>query len=135
MKTLSLCGGIGVLAFVLAGYQAGLFSDLPPVAASDVDEEEEQPAPKPVKARFPQDLAPAARAEPVPQADHYDPSAKFHHIAILKTTGALYEDWQEKIKEEWQADAVEKTSLVIVVGPHKKTFLELIPSPNGAPPI
>ncbi len=136
MKTLGLCVGIGVLAFVLAGYQAGIFRDLPhpgetatgPVAAKKTE-------PTPAKARFPRDLAPAARAEAVPQAAAYDPDATFHRFAILKTNGALYEEWQEKLKDEWQTDSVENTSLVIVVAPVKKTFVEIIHYPGGAPPI
>jgi len=137
MRTFGMCACVGALAFVLAGYQGGLFREAPQA----VDEEEEV-APvakavdkKPVKARFPQDLAPAARAEPVPQAADYNANAKIHKIAIVKTNGGLYQDWQEKLKEEWQADTVEETSLVIVVGAQKKMFIEKILYPNGAPPI
>src|SRR5207302_9360635 len=90
---------------------------------------------KPAKARFPQDLAPAARAEAVPKAAAYDASVKTHKIAILKTSGALYQDWQDKLKEEWQAESVEETSLVIVVGPQRRMSIEKILYPNGAPPI
>ncbi len=136
MKTFALCGGIGALAFVLAGYQAGLFRDVPLPAVGEAavikENKEAQKARKPI---FPKDLMPAARAEPVPEAAAYDSSATIHRMAILKTNGALYEDWQDKLKEEWQADMVESTSLVLVVGPHRKTFLERIPYPNGAPPI
>jgi hypothetical protein len=141
MKTLGLCGGLSVMAFVLAGYQAGLFETASLPRSEEVAAAEEKPEPvkpeakKPVKARFPQDLAPAARAEAVPQAAVYDASAKFHRLAILKTSGALHHAWQEKLKEEWQAEAVEDTSLVLVLGPQKKIFIEIIPYPNGAPPI
>src|SRR5262249_36290583 len=136
-------GGVGVLAFVLAGYQAGLFRDLQRSGSSEQAEAapaEEKSEPKKEekkrqRARFPQDLAPAARAEPVPQAAAYDPSAKLNRMVILKTTGALFQDWQEKLREEWQAESVEDTALVIVVGPQKKIFLERIPYPGGAPPI
>jgi hypothetical protein len=136
MKTFGLCGFIGAVAFVLAGIQAGLFRDVDqPVPGEVAAPVEKKEAKKPVKARFPQDLAPAARAEPVPQAAAYDSSAKIHRLVILKTTGALYEDWQEKLREEWQAESVEEASLAIVMGPQKKMFIEIIPYPNGAPPI
>jgi hypothetical protein len=143
MKNFGLLCGIGAVAFVLAGYQVGLFNstqvdsanadtaqaDLAPMAP------EIKPTKKPAQARFPQDLAPAARAEPVPQAAPYDRSGKLHRIAILKTNGALYQDWQDKLSEEWQAETVEDTSLVIVVSPQRRIFLEKIHYPNGAPPI
>ncbi|HWY87786.1 MAG TPA: hypothetical protein VNX28_13735 [Gemmataceae bacterium] len=137
MKNFGLFGGVGVLAFVLAGYHAGLFR--PPVQQPEVGEvvpsEEKKEAKRPAKSHFPRDIARCARAEPVPQAAAYDPSAKFHRMAILKTNGALYQDWQDKLKQEWQAETVEDTSLVIVVGAQKKVFIEIIPYPNGAPPI
>ncbi len=56
-------------------------------------------------------------------------------VAIFKTSGHLYQDWQDKLKEQWQADSVENTSLVLVLGPQRKIFVDIIPYPNGAPPI
>ena len=97
--------------------------------------EEKKEEKAPVKARFPKDLAPAARAEAVSRAAAFNANAKFHRMAILKTNGVLYQDWQDKLKEEWQAESVEETSLVIVVGPQKKKFVEIIHYPGGAPPI
>jgi hypothetical protein len=140
MKTFGLCSVMGALAFVAAGYQAGLFPNAPqPDSAEAVSSEEKPPeakqVKKPVKARFPQDLARAVRGEGVRQAAAYNPRAKPHRIAILKTSGALFQDWQDKLKEEWQAESVEDTSLIIIIGPQKKIFLERIPYPNGAPPI
>jgi hypothetical protein len=141
MKNLGLFGGIGVLAFVLAGFQAGLFRNVSqPTNVSEPTAVDEGPlevkeTKRQVKAQFPRDLAPCARAEAAPQAAAYDPSAKIHRMAILKTTGALYQDWHDKLKDEWLAESVEDTSLVIVVGKQKKIFLEIIPYPNGAPPI
>ena len=136
MKNLGLFGGIGILAFVLAAYQAGLFRVVPQAAVMDVISPVEKKAAKPeVKAQFPKDLAPAARAEAVPAAAAYNSAAKIYRLAILKTNGTLYEDWQDKLKEEWQADSVENTSLVLVLGPQKKIFVEVVPYPNGAPPI
>ena len=143
MKTFGVCATIGAVAFLLAAYQAGLFQ----IVSADVADEdpvivaEEKPAPekkpevkKPPKARFPQDLSPAARAEPVAQAAELDTEAKFHKTVFLKTTGALH-PWQEYLKEEWTAENVEETALVVVLGPQKKTFIEIIHYPNGAPPI
>jgi hypothetical protein len=136
MKNFGLCAGIGALAFVLAGYQAGIFRDLPqPAPVENAPPVEQVETKKPAKARFPRDLAPAARAEPVPQAAVYDSSATFHRLAILKTNGELYQDWQDKLKEEWQAETIEDTALVLVLGAQRKIFVEIIPYPNGAPPI
>jgi hypothetical protein len=135
MKTMGLCVGVGFLAFLLAGYQAGLFRDAAPSAGEGGSSDEKKEAKKGATLRFPQDLAPAARAEAVPQAAAYDSSAGVHRMVILKTTGALYKDWQDRLREEWQAERVEETSLAMVVSPHKKTFLEIIHYPGGAPPI
>jgi hypothetical protein len=136
MKTVGIFIGLNVVVFLVA-YQTGLFN-VDHVNSADADSAQEafeKETQKPAKARFPQDLAPSARAEPVPQAAAYDPGAKLFRIAILKTNGALYEDWQDKLSEEWRAESVEDTSLVIVVSRQKKIFLEKIPYPNGAPPI
>ncbi len=136
MRTIGLFVGIGGLAFVLAGYQAGLFREAAaPGALAEEKKEDKQEEKKLPKARFPQDLAPAARAEAVPRAAAFDTSAKIQHIAILRTDGKLYQDWQEKLKEEWQAESVEETALVIVVGRQNKKFVEIIHYPGGAPPI
>jgi hypothetical protein len=144
MKTVVLCSIMGGLAFAAAAYQAGLFPNAPQSTAFETVTLEEKPAEpkpetkqvkKPAKARFPQDLARAVRGEGVSQAAAFDPRAKIHRIAILKTSGALFQDWQDKLKEEWQADSVENTSLIIIVGPQKKIFLERILYPGGAPPI
>src|SRR5438874_2548737 len=96
MKNFGLFAVIGALAFVVAGYQAGLFRGMPQSGSAEVVLAEEKTevkkeVKKAVKARFPQDLAPAARAEAVPQAAVYDPNAKLHRMAILKTSGALYQ--------------------------------------------
>jgi len=137
MKTFGMCACIGGLAFVLAGYQAGLFRNLPAVgsgaAASPSEDKKEQQKQK--KTHFPKDLAPAARAEPVPLAAAFDMSAKKHRMVILKTTGALFEDWQDRLKEDWRAESVEDTALVLVVSPQKKIFVDTILYPNNAPPI
>jgi hypothetical protein len=138
MRTIGLFVGVGGLAFILAGYQAGLFRASVPsnsVAGDEPVAEVKKEPVKPLKARFPQDLAPAARAEAVSQAAPFDANAKVQRIAILRTDGKLYQDWQEKLKEEWQAESVEETSLVIVVGRQDKKFVEIIHYPGGAPPI
>jgi hypothetical protein len=138
MRTIGLFVGVGGLAFILAGYQAGLFTASAPrnnVAGDEPVAEAKKQAVKAIKARFPQDLAPAARAEAVLRAAPFDANAKIQRIAILRTDGKLYQDWQEKLQEGWQAESVEETSLVIVVGRHDKRFVETIHYPGGAPPI
>src|SRR5947209_5626429 len=116
MKTFVLCGSISAVAFMLAGIQAGLFRELPQSASDEVDSpQEKKETSKPAKARFPEDLVPASRAEPVPQAAPYDASVKIQRLVILKTTGALYQEWQEKLREEWLAESVEEASLAVVM--------------------
>lgn len=136
MKAAILCAALGGAAFFLAAYQAGLFQNLPQAPADENAATQGHKTTKaPAKARFPQDLTPATRAEPVPRAAAFDPKAKTHRVVVLKTTGVLYQDWQDKLKEAWQADSVESTELVLVVGPQRKIFVDVIPYPKPAPPI
>jgi hypothetical protein len=135
MKAVVLCAGIGGLAFCLTAYQAGLFQNIPQSPEEESASPEVQVAQKPARATFPKDLAPAARADPVPQAAAFNVRAHVHRVAILKTNGVLYQEWQDKLNEEWQAESVEDTSLVLVLGPQRKIFVEIIPYPDGAPPI
>src|SRR5262245_17402041 len=133
MKTFGLFVGACAMAFILAGFQLGIFRA--PNGDDTTEEETKEAQPKRPKGKSPTDLAPAARAEAVPGAAAYDPSAQFHKMVILYTTGKLHREWQERLREEWQAESVEETSLAIVVGPQKRTHIEHIPYPGGAPPI
>jgi hypothetical protein len=138
MKTFAMCGIVGALAFMIMGYQTGLFEDAPlsaevPVANEEKIAKEEKKA-APPKARFPQDLARLVRQQPVAQAAGFNPTNKTHRLVILKPSGALH-SWQEDIKEEWQAETVEQTELAVVVAPQTKTRVSRHTYPNGAPPI
>lgn len=133
MKTFGLFAGACGMAFLLAGFQLGIFRA--PEGDDSAETEKKEALAKKPKLRFPLDLVPAARAEAVPGAAAYDPSAQFNKMAILYTTGKLHHEWQERLREEWQAENVEETALVVVVGPQKRTHIEHIPYPGGAPPI
>jgi hypothetical protein len=73
--------------------------------------------------RFPEDLAPAARARAVPQAADFAPSDSTHKLAFLRPDGRLH-DWHACIPEAWRAESVQETELVVVVGAHKKIFID-----------
>ena len=135
MKAVVLCAAIGGVAFCLTAYQAGLFQDIPQAPEEETASAEVQVVKKSARATFPKDLAPAARAEPVAQAAAFNVHAAVQRVAIFKTNGLLYQEWQDKLNEDWQAESVEDTSLVLVLGPQRKIFVEIIPYPNGAPPI
>jgi hypothetical protein len=137
MKTYMVCGTLCVVGFLAMGMQLGLFRPGAANAIAD-DADEGSEAKKPVaRAKFPIDLAPAAKAQPVPPAASFTPSDKPHKIAILKTTGSLHE-WQDSIAGyhvDWAAERVEETELVLVVGGHRKIQVSHHTYPNGAPPI
>ena len=72
MKTFMICSIVAGLAFAGMGYQTGMFRQF--TNAAQEDDSDDGNAPKPVaskskpkaaKLKFPQDLAPAARAKPV----------------------------------------------------------------------
>jgi len=86
------------------------------------------------KARFPRDLAPAAQAKPVPQAAEFKPGLDVHKLVFLAPAGDLH-PWQERFDLDWQAERVEETELVVVIGSPKKYFINRIDYPNNAPPI
>src|SRR4051812_12818207 len=128
---IAICGG----AFLLMGAQMGLFGARP--KADDADPEEvsvHKPVEAPKRLMFPMDLAPAAQANAVPQAAAYKPANLAHKLAVLTPTGMLHK-WQENLHEEWAADTVESTELVVVVGTQRKIFVDRMNYPNGAPPI
>lgn len=134
MKVFALCAGISVAAFVAMGYQAGLFDDAPPAgpraepAAKAQAKKKERPAP------FPDALVDACRGRPVPQAGEYKPGPGPFRVVFFDTQHAVH-DWQEKIDEEWAAESVETTQLIVVVGKNYKTPIERIDYPNNAPPV
>ncbi len=140
MKTFMICTVVAGLAFLGMGYQTGMFRNLTAQVQDDGDEGD---APKPVaakakakvvKSKFPEDLAPAARAKPVEKAGAFKPGPEVHKLVFMKPDGSLHK-WQEEIHDEWQAGSVESTELVVVVGTMKKQFVQKITYPNNAPPI
>ncbi len=141
MKTFMICSIVAGLAFAGMGYQTGLFRQFTNAAQEDDTEDVDVPRPagvkakaKAVKTKFPQDLAPAARAKPVERAGEFKPGPEIHKLAFMKPDGSLHK-WHEEIHDEWQAGSVEGTELVVVVGTMKKQFIQKITYPNNAPPI
>ncbi len=110
-------------------------SEPKPDVATPVGEEKKPKQPPPAK--FPDDLAPVLRGQGVSQAKEYKAAAT-NCLVFLNKDGRLNE-WQEKIDDEWRADTVEKTELVVVLGdPYKtaiakQTYVDRFGKP--APPI
>lgn len=127
-----MIGGLvlGSLGF-FAGMQSGWFSGQ---AAVDEEAAEAKRA-KQVAPRFPDDLAPSAKAEPVAAAREFRRDDGPHRIAFLKPDGALH-PWHQlhgEHNEDWQSERVEDTALTVVVGTHKKHLLETVQFSNGPP--
>lgn len=148
MKNAAICTVAGGLAFVLMALQFDWSSEdavteAPAVEAKTLEKKQAAPAKtsdKPVakkayKPKFPQDLAPALSAYPVPEAAAFSPSDKIYPMVFLKTSGLVYQEWQDRLNEGWCAETVEDTQLVVVLGPHRKIFVNRTDYPNGAPPI
>lgn len=130
MKTAAVCVACAVGAFVvmhlhLSGQLGGGDEAAEPKA--------EKQAPLP-PTRFPHDLAPATRGEPVPRAAAFSRKYDTHPTAVLTLSGRLH-DWHVRLPPDWQADAVENTELVLLVAPAKKTWLQTVTYSNGAPPV
>jgi hypothetical protein len=53
---------------------------------------------------------------------------------VLNRSGRLHE-WNDRMLTDWQADSVEATELALVVGPQKRTLLQIQYYPSGAPPV
>jgi hypothetical protein len=124
--------------FFFMGLQTGAFG---PNRGRVNDEEKQEAKAAPVKktaparAKFPEDLAPAARAQPVPAAAAFAVANKPHKLAFLKPNGAPHK-WQqdaEGYSEEWAALSVEETELVVIVSPQTKTMIERVSFINGPP--
>lgn len=130
MKLFVMCGCVGFVGFVIMGYATGFIQVKTGGDDSGIGPLEGLKS----KCKFPQDLAPAARAQPVPEAAAYELSAKIYPMVIMKPNGQIHH-WQENMREEWQAETVETTQLVLVVGTQKERFINRITYPNGAPPV
>lgn len=126
MKTAGLCVVCAMGAFVVMHLQlSGQMGSDDPAA----DAKKAEPA-----AKFPDDLTPALRSEPVKQAAPFRPSSEAHPMVVLARSGKLH-PWHEQQRPEWMAESVETTELVVVVGQQRKTLLQVQSYANGAPPI
>jgi hypothetical protein len=135
MKIFGICALVGGAVFAAAVLQMGALRNNPapgpdpaPAAA---------PAPvvvKEKKLKFPDGLAPTTRAQAVDKAAPYTPSFEPHKLTFLSVNGTLHE-WHDGIPAIWQADYVEETELVVVVGRHRSERIQHVTYANGAPPI
>jgi hypothetical protein len=131
MKVAAIGLLLSALAFFAVGMQAGLFHlERPRAAEPNIPVEPEAP-PKPI-AKFPEDLAPAAYARPVPAAGEYNPGPVPHGLVFLKLNGLVH-PWQENVGDDWHAESVATTELVVVVGTPRKLFVNRIDYVNGPP--
>src|SRR5262249_22767344 len=120
MKMVALWSAIVAFAFVAMSYHMGTFGfgRAHPVEPSADEEKPESPK---VTANSPNDLPPPAPAHPVPAAAPYNPGSEPHPLVFLRLSGVLH-PWQETLREDWQAETVATTELVVVVGTPKKMF-------------
>lgn len=134
MKVIAIALGLSALAFLAMGLQTGLLGSGRSRGEPTPTAEPPVAAPVKVQAMFPEALAPAARAHPVPAAAEYKFGPAPHPMVFLKVSGELH-SWQEGMLEEWQAESVATTELVVVVGTPKRIFVNRIDYPGNAPPI
>jgi hypothetical protein len=102
--------------------------------AHDVADENEEVQTQPPRARFPEDLAPAARTQPVAAAAAFAIANKPHKLAFLDPNGVLHK-WQNDAvghSESWAATNVEETELVVVVTPQTKIMIDRARLRNGS---
>jgi hypothetical protein len=130
MKTAAVCVVCALGAF-FAMYLSlsGQFGD-PDNLSGDKDEVKKIVPP----AKFPSALAAATRGQSVPQAAAFLKTAETHGVVVMTRKGLLHE-WHERLQPDWQADSVETTELVLVVGTQRQTQLQVVTYANGAPPI
>jgi hypothetical protein len=86
------------------------------------------------RAKFPEDLAPAARAQPVAAAAAFAIANKAHKLAFLHPNGVLHKWHKDAVdhSESWAATNVEETELVIVVTPQTKITIDRARLRNGS---
>lgn len=138
MKAYLICAFFCTIGFFAMGMQLGLFGNQQTETYDDepkVVVEEKKSLPK--RAKFPEELAPAARTQPVPIAAAFVVSNQPHKMVFMKPNGALH-PWHEDhygYHEDWHTERVEETELIVVVGNATKHQVEVIPYGNNAPPI
>jgi hypothetical protein len=133
MKAFAICAAVSGLVFFAAFMQLGGLN-IGSGKGSGSSETAKNEKKAPPRAKFPQELAPAAQAKPVEKAAEFKPGPDPHKLVFMTPTGELH-PWQEDIPEAWQADTVEETELVIVVGSESKIFVDRTTYPGGEPPI
>src|SRR5580700_6728162 len=111
MKVIAVCMGLSFVAFLAMGLQMGLLNTGRLRGDDAVTAGEPDDAATKSKSKFPEDLAPAARAEAVKGAAEYKLGPRPHPMVFLKLNGELH-SWQEGMREEWQAENVQSTELV-----------------------
>jgi hypothetical protein len=131
MKTVAIWSGISALVFIVMVLQIGSMQKKE--RDDDAPTDEAGKAAK-VSAKFPEDLAPAAQAQAVPAAADYKPSTEPHLLVFLRLNGTVH-PWQEHLREDWKAESVSQTELVVVIGTPRKMFVDRYDYPGGAPPI
>src|SRR5437899_7055543 len=102
MKVYVACSIVITLGFVAMGMQLGLFGNHKKSSGDAVAAAPEKKL-APARAKFPEELAPAAQAQSVPIAAAFAPADLPHKIVFLKATGGLH-PWHDKhvgFNEEW----------------------------------
>src|SRR4051794_29802038 len=117
MKTIAIWSGVAFLAFVIMAVQMGLSHRQ---SKADASPNTQEPAAAKDVPHFPDDLAPAAQAKAVPAAAEYKASSDPHPLVFLRLNGDVHA-WQEHVRDDWQADTVGSTQLVVVLGVPTKT--------------
>jgi hypothetical protein len=116
-----VCGGVFLLGMLQLGVLKTGFGRSS-AASEGADSEKKAPA----KAKFPDELAPAARAKAVAKAAPFKAGSTPHKLVVMTPTGELH-SWHESLPDDWQADTVEETELVVVVAKQKRTLLSHVP--------
>lgn len=137
MKIFAICGLVGAVVLFGMVQQLGLLDSSQHSPGEPAPEVIVEKKPSKPRATFPEDLVPGVQGQAVPVAAAFEPGEGPHTLAFLKSTGAIH-PWQEsvaKYHEDWCAETVEKTELLVIVGGNRKTILSHHKYPNGAPPI
>ena len=141
MKPYLICAFFCTIGFFAMGMQLGLFGNhQTETVDDDPDASEVVAEKKPAsakRAKFPEELAPAARTQPVPIAAAFQVSNQPHKIVFMKPNGALH-PWHEDhgaYHEDWHTERVEEAELIVVVGNATKHQVEVVHYGGGAPSI
>ncbi|MCI0681244.1 MAG: hypothetical protein L0Y71_04000 [Gemmataceae bacterium] len=138
MKPYVICAVFCTIGFFAMGMQLGLFGNQRPVEEGETEQAaaEEEPILL-TRAKFPDELAPALKGEPVAIAAAFEAGNRPHKMAFLTPKGETHRWHQDHAgyHEEWHTDRVEEAELVVVVGGSRKYAVQVVGYANGAPPI